>query len=724
MDFQASWIQAAEELGSVCPVFKKDWKTEKTVKRAELFLTALGVYEAKVNGKRVSAYVLAPGWTAYQKRLQYQQYDITELLDKENSLTVTVGKGWFSSPMPGWMESEDKAGRDSRPMGIWGEIRISYEDGTEEILPTDTSWLYGESAIRFSEIYDGETCDAGFETSQWKPVGTFSWPTDILIPQEGEEIREMERIFAKSVFETPNGETIVDFGQEVTGYVEFTVDAKGGEQIRLLHGEVLDKDGNFYNANYRSAKAEINYTCKSGKQTWHPVLTFFGFRYVKLDRFPGTVSPEQFTAIAVYSNIRKTGSLCCSDERLNQLFSNITWGQKGNFLDVPTDCPQRDERLGWTGDAQVFVKTASYQFDVEKFFRKWLHEMAADQREDGGIGQVIPDYLPDGKPSAAWGDAAVICPWQMYLTYGNEEVLKDQFVSMKRWVDYITSVTTTEYLWTGGEHFGDWLGLDAPSGSYKGSTREDFIASAFYAHSTELLTKAGKVIGEDVSGYEALYKNIVAAFRKQYPVYLTQTEHILAVQFHLSPCPEETADALAEMVRRDGCRMNTGFVGTPYILHVLSDYGHADVAYSLLLRREYPSWLYPVEKGATTIWEHWDGIMEDGSFWDAFMNSFNHYAYGAVADWVYEKAAGIQVLEDAPGFARVKIEPNPDERLQWLEASMDTRHGKISSRWSHTEDGVRYEIETAVEAQIVIGERKLLVKPGKYTLWSYGTVQK
>lgn len=720
MGFQAAWIQAAEELGSVCPVFKKEWKLEKKVQRAELYLTALGVYRAELNGKKVSAYVLAPGWTSYQKRLQYQQYDITELLEEENALTVTVGKGWFSSPMPGWFDSEDKARRAAQPTGIWGEIQVSYEDGTEEILPTDDSWLYGESGIRFSEIYDGETCDAGFVTPEWKRVRTFSWPTDILIPQEGEEIREMERIAAKSVFRTPAGETVVDFGQEVTGYVEFTVDAAGGEQIRLLHGEVLDQDGNFYNANYRSAKAEIRYTCRSGKQTWHPVLTFFGFRYVKLAEFPGEPSPEQFTAIAVYSDIRRTGSLRCSDDSLNQLFSNIAWGQKGNFLDVPTDCPQRDERLGWTGDAQVFVKTASYQFDVERFFRKWLRDMAADQRADGGIGQVIPDYLPDGAPSAAWGDAAVICPWQIYQTYGNAEVLKEQFACMKRWVDYITSVTTTEYLWTGGVHFGDWLGLDAPSGSYQGSSRVDFIASAFYAHSTELVIKAGKVIGEDVAGYEALHQNIVAAFRTHYPVYLTQTEHILAVWFGLAEDPQQAADALAEMVRKNGCRMSTGFVGTPYLLHVLSDYGHADVAYSLLLRKEYPSWLYPVEKGATTIWEHWDGIMEDGSFWSTDMNSFNHYAYGAVADWVYEKAAGIQIPEDAPGFARVKIEPHPDKRLGWLEASIDTRHGKISSKWTYTDEGVRYEIETAVPAQIMIDGKELQAEPGCYTLWGKG----
>ena len=296
-------------------------------------------------------------------------------------------------------------------------------------------------------------------------------------------------------------------------------------------------------------------------------------------------------------------------------------------------------------------------------------------------------------------------------------MLEDQFESMRKWVDYITSATTTEYLWTGGTHFEDWLGLDAPSGSYKGSSRADFIASAYYAYSTGLVVKAGEVIGRDVSAYKALYEKIVAAFRAAFTKYLTQTEHAVAVFFGLAEDPQKTADDLAAMVRRDGTQIMTGFVGTPYILHVLSEYGHADVAYDLFLRRKYPSWLYSVEQGATTIWEHWDGIMEDGSFWSTDMNSFNHYAYGSVADWVYEKAAGIRLLEGAPGFERVKIQPVTDQRLGWLEAAIETRHGKISSKWTYVGDEVRYDIVTAVPAEIVIGEMKVSVEPGTYTFW-------
>ena len=717
MEFQAKWIQAQKMKKGICPVFKKTWAIDKAVKHADLYLTALGVYEARLNGVRISDYVLAPGWTAYNKRLQYQQYDITEMLETENELTVTVGKGWFSSPMPGWNESEDKVKRMNRPNGIWGEIHITYEDGQTEILGTDSSWSCGESPVRFSEIYDGEVFDSRFQTPEWWEAEEFEWSEDILFLQEGPWIREQERVSAQSIIHTPAGETVVDFGQEVTGYVELTVDAEAGEEVHFIHGEVLDREGNFYHDNYRSAKAEVRYICRDGVQTWHPVLTFFGFRYVKLEKFPGEVKPEQFTAIVLHSDMKRTGYLRCGVSEVNQLFSNIFWGQKGNFLDVPTDCPQRDERLGWTGDAQVFVKTASYNYDVENFFRKWLHDLAADQRADGAVGQVIPDYMPKEKPSAAWGDAAVICPWQIYLTYGNREVLAEQFESMKKWVDYISSATTTKFLWKGGEHFGDWLGLDAPSGSYKGSSREEFIATAFYAHSTELLVKAGEVLGYDMAEYKVLYGQIVEAFRINYPEYFTQTEHALAVHFGLAENLQKTADALAEMVVRDGRQIKTGFVGTPYILHVLSEYGHTDIAWDLFLRREYPSWLYSVGRGATTIWEHWDGIMEDGSFWSADMNSYNHYAYGAVADWVYEKAAGICLLEEAAGFEKVKIRPMPDERLGWLEASIDTRHGKVSSKWCYAGENIRYEVLVEMPALIVIGKREVQVQPGRYVFW-------
>lgn len=717
MIFNADWITAGADIKDVCPVFCKRWKTEKKIVKAKLSLTALGTYEARLNGKRISDYVLAPGWTTYEKRLQYQCYDVTDYMDHSNELTVTVGKGWCRSRMVGWMDTPKKFERMEQPAGILGALEIEFEDGCQELIYTDASWEWAESKVRFSEIYDGEVYDASIEVNNWQPVQLLDWSKEILIPQEGEVIREMERVAAKEIIVTPIGEVVVDFGQNITGYVEFTVDAKAGDRIYMQHGEVLDKQGNFYNENYRSADPQLTYICKDGVQTWHPLLTFYGFRYIKLVDFPGEAKPEQFTAVVVYSDMKRIGHLNSSSAKLNQLFSNIFWGQKGNFLDVPTDCPQRDERLGWTGDAQVFVKAASYNYDIDKFFVKWLHDMKADQRDNGAIGQVIPDYLEIQPPSAAWGDAVVICPWQMYLTYGNKAILEEMFENMTRWIDYITSATNDEYLWTGGEHFEDWLGLDAPSGSYKGSTRADFIASAYYAYSTELVIKIGKLLGREVAAYEELYQNIVTTFRSTFTDYRTQTEHILAVRFHLAENLQETADALAALVKKDGVQIRTGFVGTPYILHVLSEYGYSDMAYSLLLREEYPSWLYSVNKGATTIWEHWDGIMENGEFWSTDMNSFNHYSYGSVADWVYEKAAGIQVLEEYPGFEKVRIAPHPDERLQWLEASIETRHGLVSSKWMYEGDRIRYDIVVDMPAEIIINEQIHEVGPGVYTYW-------
>ena len=715
---RSNWITVSQDTGDVCPVFRRQWTAEKTIAKAELQITALGIYHAEINGQRVSDFVLAPGWTSYDHRLQVQAYDVTGLLQKENDLRVTVGRGWFRSPMPGWLNSEDKQRRLNQPCGLIASLEIRYTDGTEETILTDESWQWANSRVLFSEIYDGETCDARMAPTDWQPVKPLAWSKDILIPQEGEPIRETERIAAKRIFKTPQGDTVVDFGQEVTGYVEITLSAHAGDEVLFDHAEVQDKDGNWYNENYRAAKAQAKYICREGQQTWHPELTFFGFRYIRLLSWPGEAKAENFTAIAVHSDMKRTGWLKSGSAELNQLFSNIVWGQRGNFLDVPTDCPQRDERLGWTGDAQVFIKTASYLFDTERFFRKWLHDMAADQRESGEVGQVIPDLMPEGPSSAAWGDAATICPWQVYQTYGDKAVLKDQFECMRKWVDFIGSVTKTPNLWTDHFHFGDWLGLDAPSGSYKGSSREDFIASAFYAHSAELVVKAGKLLGKDVSAYEKLHQNIVAAFRKTFPEYKTQTEHVLAVHFGLAENPQKTADALADMVKADGVQLRTGFVGTPYILHVLSQYGHADLAWSLVLRREYPGWLYPVTKGATTIWEHWDGIKPDGSFWSKDMNSFNHYSYGAVADWVFEQAAGIRHAEDKPGFEELIYAPQPDARLGWLQARLDTRHGTVSALWVCQEDGIRYELETPVHTKVCLNGKEAWVNPGKYTFWT------
>jgi len=718
MQWHANWIRPAKSYGGVCPAFRKTFFCPENVVSAALRITAMGVYEASLNGSRVGDFILAPGWTVYQKRLQVQQYELQIRPGQENELTVLVGKGWYRGRLAGWLPGQNSSA--ALPAALTAELTLRYPDGHTDTICTDASWQTAESAVRFSELYDGETYDAAFEPSVWTPAVICDGPTDTLIEQQGEPVREQERIAPARIFKTPAGEIVVDFGQNLTGYVEIALDGVKGEAVELSHAEVLDKNGNFYTENYRSAKAKYLYFCKDGAQRYKPKLTFYGFRYIRVDRFPcgaEHAAQENFTAIAVHSDMKRTGYLSCSDPLLNKLFENVIWGEKGNFLDVPTDCPQRDERLGWTGDAQVFIRTACLNFDAERFFTKWLADLAADQREDGAVGHVIPNVLHQSG-SAAWDDAATICPWAVYLAYGDPNILRAQFASMKKWVDYITAHTTTKDLWTGGEHYGDWLGLDAPSGSYKGSSREELIASAFYAHSTALVIKAGRVLGQDISAYEALYKRIVRAFRQAYPVYQTQTECTLAVYFALAEDTQKAADQLAQMIRSCGTKLQTGFVGTPYLLHALSAHGYTELAYDLLLRREYPSWLYPVTKGATTIWEHWDGQMENGDFWSSNMNSFNHYAYGAVADWVYTVAAGIQTVEEKPGYAAVRIAPQPDKRLDWLEASVETRHGLVRSRWEKQRDMWRYEIETPVEAEVVIDGRKTLCRPGRYIFFS------
>ena len=720
MIYDAKWICPKIDFGDPAVVFSTSFDSNKKVTHAQLCVTAMGVYEAKLNNERVGRFVMAPGWTSYYTRLQYQTYDVTKLLAKgTNKLSVTVGKGWYRSKI-GWLRGWQKD-LMSRPCGLIAQLDITFDDGTKLTISTDESWIVSEGPTRFSEIYDGEVYDATFVPSSFSNAVCFDGPYDSLIQQQGEEVCEHEHIKPVRIFKTPKGELVVDFGQNMTGYIETHVTACENDVVDISFAEVLDRDGNFYNENYRLAKSMYHYTCRKGEQSWHPSLTFYGYRYIRVNEFPGgidKVTKDSFTSIAIYSDMTRTGYLSSSNPLLNQLFSNIIWGQRSNFVDVPTDCPQRDERLGWTGDAQVFIQTACLNYDAEKFFDKWLADLAADQHEDGCVGHVIPDILQKVPASSAWGDSATICPWALYLAYGNKKLLRRQFDSMKKWVDYITSATTTAYLWTGGSHYGDWLGLDAPVGSYKGASRDDFIASAFYAYSTSLVINAGRVLDEDVSEYESLYENIVRTFRKSYPEYKTQTECVLAAHFHLAPDCQAVADSLADMVKSCGCKLQTGFVGTPYLLHVLSEYGYSDLAYELLLRTEYPSWLYPVTKGATTIWEHWDGIMEDGNFWSKDMNSFNHYAYGSVADWIYTKACGIQTVADAPGYEKIFFAPQPNARLDWLCAELDTRHGHVRSYWTKQENFWRYEITTPVDATIVIDGKTHEVKAGSYCFYS------
>ena len=718
MKFSASWITSPKNPGAAAYTFKKNFKTSKEIKKATLYASALGLYVPYINGTRVGDNVLAPGWTSYNHRIQYQTYDVTPLISKNTTVEIGVGQGWAIGFI-GYRYTNHYYGNQP---SLIAQLDITYTDGSKEFVITDTDWDVYTSKVLSSEIYHGETID---KTAPIKKVGkaVFSEVKGKLIPQVGEFITEHERLAPVEIIRTPKGELVIDFGQNMTGYVEVRVKGNRGDRIVMHHAEVLDKDGNFYTDNFRGARNENIYILSGEDDVFKPSYTFQGFRYIHLVEFPfDKVNPDNFRAVAVHSDMKRTGSFRCGNEKINQLYHNIIWGQKSNFLDVPTDCPQRDERLGWTGDAQVFCRTAAINFDVEKFFKKWLGDLALEQHKSGAVIGIVPNCFPENttRISAAWGDAACIVPWQIYLSYGNEDILKKNFKTMKKWVDYIHSAGPEEYLWLGGNHYGDWLAMDAGGDSYLGATSTDFIASAFFAYSTSLLIKAGEIIGKDMSEYKTLHKNILKAFRNyfmengmpkesfplaEYDSYparyrgdcfgkgITQTSLTLILHFGLCTDNERPAlvNKLVDLIHQNGDRMTTGFVGTPYLLHALSDNGHSDLAYTLLMQEENPSWLYSVCHGATTMWEHWNSLKEDGSFWDTAMNSFNHYAYGAVFDWIFGVACGISTVETAPAYKEITLCPHPSKALGYAKTSIDSRNGRITSHWYYKGDSVYYE---------------------------------
>ncbi len=715
---QASWITLYGASSVTVPVFRKTFSCEQSLRSATLEVTCDGVYEALVNGRRAGNFILAPGWTEYRKRLQVQSYDVTALLEKENTLEITVANGWFRRTNAPWTGTSNPD--ESLPAMLIAALRLVAEDGREEIILTDETWEVAESTVTLSGIFIGEDADMTRQPS-FVPAKTCDFPKSMLIPQEGPEVHEQETVYPVSSFRTPRGEWVVDFGQNLTGYMAFELDARAGERLSFSTAEVLDRDGNFYTANYRSARSQLHYVCREGHQSYKPRFTFFGFRYLRIDEAPEGFSPDCLRAVVLHSEMKRTGWLQSSDPLLNRLFSNILWSQKGNYLDIPSDCPQRDERYGWTGDAQIFCRAATYQYDVRQFFRKWLADVRAAQYENGWVPDVVPSltsYKPGG---SAWSDAVTIIPWQLYQTYGDVSFLADMYPAMEKWVAYIPTVSAEKDLCTGCWTYGDWLALDTPEDyvpadvemAKRGYSNDDLICSAFYANSVDIVIRAGRLLGKDVSAYEALHSRIRAAYQARFGNSLnTQTEKVLTLRFGLTDHPQEVADALAEQIAACGMHLQTGLVGTPHLLHALSRYGHGETAWSLLLRKEYPGWLYPISKGATTMWEHWDGIRPDGSFWDEDMNSYNHYAYGSVADWVFGVACGIQPAE--PGFARARIAPLPDPRLNSLEAVLDTVHGRIRSAWKYTDHGIRYEIDTPVPAEIVLDGKIRTVGKGSY----------
>lgn len=706
VNMYGNWISLTKEYGDICPDFFKIVKINKEISCAQISVSAVGVYEARCNGEKIGNFVFAPGATSYLNRIQYQTYELDGLKKGDNLIEILLGTGWCRGRINRCKEKKDLIG------SVIAEIKIMYCDGTEEIIVTDDNWKSQKSNIMFSDIYDGEFFDATFSDDSADEVCVIPQQTKNLIPQEGEIVKEHEILEPVKIITTPKNEKVLDFGQNITGYISFEFEGKSGDEIQLSCAEILDSEGNFYNDNYRTAKSLMKYICKDGKQSYKPIFSFFGFRYIRLDKSPDYISPYSFKAVVVHSEIERTGWIKTGNSKVNKLFSNIIWGQKSNFLDIPTDCPQRDERFGWTGDAQVFIKTATYNFDVEKFFVKWLGDMLCDQYENGLLPSIIPAYWSYSNGGAAWNDAITICPWQIYMSYGNEEILKSMFPAMKKYIGSICARSTHKYLWIGNEnHFGDWLAVDGSETNH-GRTDVNLIASAFYAHSVELVIKTGKILGEDVTEFEELHKNIVKTFKYVFQEYNTQTACALALHFGLAENPEEVAEKLNNMVIDNGYKISTGFVGTPYIMHALSDNGYVDTAYRLLLQEEFPSWLFSVNMGATTIWEHWDGMREDGTLWSAKMNSFNHYAYGSVADWMYSVVGGIKPAE--PGFKKVTVEPLTSKELGSMNVQYNSKSGTIISNWEYNGDKIYYHIEIPVDGKIVIEKNVFNVNKGKY----------
>ncbi|MGM9625176.1 MAG: family 78 glycoside hydrolase catalytic domain [Eubacteriales bacterium] len=714
----AKFITTDEPKASVCPVFRKAFTPKGTVAKAQLTITARGIYEARINDVRVGKFYFAPGWTSYRNRVQVQTYDVTDMLSRENNIDILLGKGWH------YGEIQRGAFSSICDPCVIASLDVTYADGTGESVVTDESWEYAKTGILYSDYYNGETYDANQVYGSWKPVVLTDGKREALVEQVGEIVTHTEEVSAKTFFITPKGERVIDFGQEVTGYVCFRNIADIGDRIVFDHAEVLDKEGNFYNENYRAARSRIAYISDGDKEKWyHPVFSFQGFRYIRLTEYPtNEVFLGDFKAIVVHSDLKRTGRFTCSDPLVNRLYENVIWGQRGNFLDVPTDCPQRDERLGWTGDAQVFCRTAAYNFDVNRFFHKWLYDLALDQAENGAVAQVIPAlWNPDG--AFAWGDAATVCPWEIYRAYGDITILEQQFDSMKKWCDYVYNKGDGPDAWGGGGQYGDWLGLDAEEGSYRGATNDLLLGTAFLAYACDLVIKAGHALGADVSVYEARRAEVGEAFAKTFVdengmlTSDTQTAYVVALHFGLAPDRAKYAKHLAEKIKANGDRIQTGFIGTAYIMDALPDAGYADVAYTLLLQKNFPSWLYCVRKGATTIWEHWDGLKPDGSVWSRDMNSFNHYAYGAVASWMYGTMCGIKPDEEKPGYQNIKIKPIPDARLDYVRAELDTKYGTVKAGWEKCEGGFRIHavVPAGATADITVGDKTYHVEAGTYS---------
>lgn len=722
-DWKAKWIEPIQDTIRLMPALelRKEFNLNKKIASARANITSHGIYKLYLNGSRVGNDELTPGWTSYNKRLQYQVYDITPMLQTgKNAVGAMIGDGWYRGAL-GWQDNWAIYGKT---LGLLCQLDITYTDGSKETVVSDGSWKSTQDGpVVKNGIYYGEDYDArkettgwmkaGFDDSKWQAVKVAGHLLNNLVAMNTIPVRTQENITPIKIFRTPKGTLVADMGQNMVGWIKLKVKGNAGDKITIRHAEVLDKFGEFYTDNLRTAQASATYIMKGGaEETFEPHFTFFGFRFVALDGFPGELKPENITGVVVYSDMTSTGTFASSDSLINQLQHNIVWGQKGNFLDVPTDCPQRDERLGWTGDAQAFCRTAAFNMNVSAFFTKWLKDLSADQHSDGAVPFVIPNVLSkSSETSAGWGDVSTIGPWTMYKVFGDKQILEKQYPSMQAYVNYIRNKAGDTYLWKDGSVFGDWLFYKSMRQTENdGYTSPDMIATMFYAYSADLMAKTANALGKtaDEKMYNDLFENVKAAFMKNYVTgegriaSESQTSYVLALQFNLLPeaMRAKAADYLVADIKSRGNHLSTGFLGTPYLCHVLSANGHTDVAYDLLMQQTFPSWLYPVKMGATTIWERWDGEKTDSTFQDVGMNSFNHYAYGAIGDWMYRVVAGIEIGE--PGYKQILIQPKPTDKLSFARASFESSYGTIASGWERKDGKMMVKVTIPANTTAII----------------------
>lgn len=692
------------------PYLRKSFTLSKPIRHASLYATALGLYEIHLNGKRVGDHILAPEWTDYRKRIRYQEYDVTaQLRSGENALGALVANGWYS----GHIGNGGNQYWGTVP-ALLAQLEVTYTDGTTERIVTDAGWKRHISPILSADFMLGENYDArqelkgwdmpGLDTATWAPVALREETPDEKVkvaevpldPQISEPVRITGEIKPKTLKEPKTGRWTFDLGQNMVGVVRLKVSAPAGTTLTLRHAEMLNPDGTIYTTNLRGAPSIDHYTTHgSGVEVWQPGFTFHGFRYVELTGLPTKPALDAVTGIVLGSDTPRSGEFACSDPRINQLQSNIQWGQRGNYLSVPTDCPQRDERMGWMGDAEVFVRTATCNADVAAFFTKWLVDVDDAQTPDGAYSDISPSYGGGGTP--AWADAGVICPWTIYLADGDKRLLERHLPAMTKWVEWCRA-HSTDLIRDKDRNgdYGDWLAIGA-------DTPKDLIGTAYFAYSTHLVALSYRAVGntEQADKYDQLFEEIKAAFNKRYVkpdgrIYgNTQCCYAMALKFDLLPenLRPIAAQYLEDDIKAKGMHLSTGFVGVSYLLPVLTRAGKVDTAYALLMQDTFPSWLFSVKHGATTIWERWDGWTPEKGFQDPGMNSFNHYSLGSCGEWLFDAVAGIGIDPADPGYKHILIHPRVTGPLTWVKAHHDCLYGRIESNWTREGDTLTLNIK-------------------------------